>query len=54
MFLRNIKMASFCGKRIILSQNSFLKIPRRNGYLILYVYCNYFIRNKNYIILFST
>ncbi|XP_033197989.1 uncharacterized protein LOC117160961 [Bombus vancouverensis nearcticus] len=35
MFLRNIKMASFCGKRIILSQNSFLKIPRRNGYLIL-------------------
>ncbi|CAK9815319.1 Probable cytosolic oligopeptidase A [Anthophora plagiata] len=28
-------MASFCGKRILLSQNSFLKIPRRNGFLIL-------------------
>ncbi|CAK9798755.1 Probable cytosolic oligopeptidase A [Anthophora quadrimaculata] len=28
-------MAFFCGKRILSSQNSFLKIPRRNGFLIL-------------------
>ncbi|CAK9828731.1 Probable cytosolic oligopeptidase A [Anthophora retusa] len=28
-------MAFFCGKRILLSQNNFLKIPRRNGFLIL-------------------
>ncbi|KOC62525.1 Oligopeptidase A [Habropoda laboriosa] len=35
MFLKNIEMASFYGKRIFLSQNSFLKIPRRNGFLIL-------------------
>ncbi|CAL7941023.1 unnamed protein product [Xylocopa violacea] len=35
MFLKNVKMASFCGKRIILSQNNLLKVPRRNGYLIL-------------------
>ncbi|XP_076757733.1 uncharacterized protein LOC143427457 [Xylocopa sonorina] len=35
MFFKNVRMASFCGKRIVLSQNNLLKIPRRNGYLIL-------------------
>lgn len=35
MFLKNIKVTSFYSKKIILSQNSLLKIPRRNGYLIL-------------------
>ncbi|XP_017878961.1 probable cytosolic oligopeptidase A [Ceratina calcarata] len=34
MLLKNIKAATFCGKKI-LSQNNFLQIPRRNGYLIL-------------------
>ncbi|OAD52206.1 Oligopeptidase A [Eufriesea mexicana] len=35
MFLKNMKVATFYGKRIILSQNSLLKTPKRNGYLIL-------------------
>lgn len=53
MFLKNIKVTSFYSKKIILSQNSLLKIPRRNGYLILYVHISYryFIHNKNYTIL---
>ncbi|XP_053982476.1 uncharacterized protein LOC128878363 [Hylaeus volcanicus] len=35
MFLKNSKMVSICGKRIILLQNNFLKIPKRNGYFLL-------------------
>nr|XP_003699258.2 PREDICTED: probable cytosolic oligopeptidase A isoform X1 [Megachile rotundata] len=35
MFLKNTKIIPLCGKRIILSQNNLLKIPKRNGYLVL-------------------
>ncbi|XP_043252201.1 probable cytosolic oligopeptidase A [Colletes gigas] len=35
MYLKNAKMISFLGKRVILSQHNFLKIPKRNGYFVL-------------------
>ncbi|XP_029042450.2 LOW QUALITY PROTEIN: probable cytosolic oligopeptidase A [Osmia bicornis bicornis] len=35
MFLKNTKVIPLYGKRIILSPNNLLKIPKRNGYLVL-------------------
>lgn len=35
MFLKNTKIIPLYGKRIILSQNNILKVPKRNGYLVL-------------------
>nr|XP_033342606.1 probable cytosolic oligopeptidase A [Megalopta genalis]XP_033342607.1 probable cytosolic oligopeptidase A [Megalopta genalis]XP_033342608.1 probable cytosolic oligopeptidase A [Megalopta genalis] len=35
MFLKNAKLIAFYGRRAILSNNSFLKIPKRNSFLVL-------------------
>ncbi|KZC14840.1 Oligopeptidase A, partial [Dufourea novaeangliae] len=35
MFLQSAKIVSFYGKRAVLSSSSFLKIPKRNGYIVL-------------------
>ena len=35
MFLKNVKIVSFRGQRNILSRHTLLKVPKRNGYLVL-------------------